>query len=317
MLVKGLGNHKGNWWRKWIDYFHFFCKEVSFFFFFGVLTDQHIWSGLRSQPWGAPGVLTEQSHHPHVSATAHEPHTLEHTLDFGAALMEVHVNAHRDRPSHGFEQTPHTPATAWRRSGPISVYATCHLQNLEECTLQQSTLTRHTGSSLNGEQETMALSPTHSELSEQNTAEQTLQMTPPWAPHAFSHRNNPAPWKGFHWGGEDDTSIKQILSSFGLWCSVSLLPIPAPLCALPVMFAVALARGDPLTPPVWCRFGSVCEWTGSPLSEAAWALLCDQSTVRRKPACTFEKPAAPRQNQPWMCGCTFLSGGGNARKQRS
>lgn len=35
----------------------------------------------------------------------------------------------------------------------------------------------------------------------------------------------------------------------------------------------------PLTPPVWCRFGSVCLWTDSPLSNGANVLLCDQNTV--------------------------------------
>lgn len=74
----------------------------------------------------------------------------------------------------------------------------------------------------------------------------------------------------------------------------------------------------PLTPPVWCRFGSVCLWTDSPLSNGANVLLCGQSTVSWKWAsnCNFQNKLASSQNQAWTCGCTFLSGGGDARKER-
>lgn len=44
----------------------------------------------------------------------------------------------------------------------------------------------------------------------------------------------------------------------------------------------------PLTPPVWCRFGSVCLWTDSPLSNDANVLLCGQSTVSWKWASNSE-----------------------------
>lgn len=74
----------------------------------------------------------------------------------------------------------------------------------------------------------------------------------------------------------------------------------------------------PLTPPVWCRFGSVCLWTDSLLSNGANILLCGQSTVSWKRASNsnFENKSAASQNQAWTCGCTFLSGGGDARKER-
>lgn len=74
----------------------------------------------------------------------------------------------------------------------------------------------------------------------------------------------------------------------------------------------------PLTPPVWCRFGSVCLWTDSPLSNGANVLLCGQSTVSWKWASSSnsQNKLAASQNQAWMCGCTFLSGGGDARKER-
>lgn len=53
----------------------------------------------------------------------------------------------------------------------------------------------------------------------------------------------------------------------------------------------------PLTPPVWCRFGSLCLWTDSPLSNGANVLLCSQSTVRWKWASNSNftnKPAASK-----------------------
>lgn len=73
----------------------------------------------------------------------------------------------------------------------------------------------------------------------------------------------------------------------------------------------------PLTPPVWCRFGTVYLWTDSPLSNGANVLLCGLSTVSWKWASSsnFQNKPAASQNQAWMCGCTFLSGGGDARKE--
>lgn len=105
---------------------------------------------------------------------------------------------------------------------------------------------------------------------------------------------------------------------YGLWCSVfslCLLPhFPSSLCAVLVLFLRCFIFPFlhwpivmPLTPPVWCRFGSVCLWTDSPLSNGANVLLCGQSTVSWKWASNsnFRNKAPARQNQAWMCGYTF------------
>lgn len=62
----------------------------------------------------------------------------------------------------------------------------------------------------------------------------------------------------------------------------------------------------PLTPPVWCRFGSVCLWTDSPLSNGANVLLCGQSTVSWKWASNsnFQNKPTASSNLAWTCGCT-------------
>ena len=64
----------------------------------------------------------------------------------------------------------------------------------------------------------------------------------------------------------------------------------------------------PLTPPVWCRFGSVCLWTDSPLWNGANVPLWDQSTVSWKWASisNFQNKLAASQNQAWTMGVLFF-----------
>lgn len=146
--------------------------------------------------------------------------------------------------------------------------------------------------------------------------------------------------RGIHRGATEDTSIKHLpsiqaqmqtisetflkLSSFMdsgvLFFPCTFLPrtfLPIPLflyvlflCCIYVVWFPFLHWPIvmPLTPPVWCRFGSVCLWTDSPLSNGANILLCGQSTVSWNWATSSNsqnKPAAS-QNQARMCGCTFL-----------
>lgn len=120
--------------------------------------------------------------------------------------------------------------------------------------------------------------------------------------HFYMRRN-------IHRGAHEDTSIRHLSSIqaqrqtdyrsfpkafyiYGLWCSVfpcTFLPNSLLICAVLVLFLRCFIFPFlhwpivmPLTPPVWCRFGSVCLWTDSPLSNGANVLLCGQSTVSWK-----------------------------------
>lgn len=103
-------------------------------------------------------------------------------------------------------------------------------------------------------------------------------------------------------------------SSFPSLCAVIVLYLRCFLFLFFLHWPVVM----PLTPPVWCRFGSLCLWTDSPLSNGANILLCGQSTVSWNWAssCNSQNKPAASQNQIRMYGCTFLSGGGDALKER-